>query len=95
MLIHKLLFCHLPFIRCKQIIFKGLSWRLDCICHTEVNILILEVRGAKELPSFWVGGVTHTVAPTVKISVYVSIIDVMLRPAQKRSGTISLGSVGI
>jgi len=60
-----------------------------------VNILIPEVRGAKELPSFWVGGVTHTAAPTVKISVYVSLIDVMLRPAQKRSGTISLGSVGI
>jgi len=43
-----------------------LSWRLGCICHTEVNILILEARGAKELPSFWVGGVTHTVALTVK-----------------------------
>jgi hypothetical protein len=66
MVIHKLLFCHLPFIRCKKIIFKGLSWRLGFICRTEVNILILEARGAKELPSFWVGGVTHTVALTVK-----------------------------
>jgi len=64
--IHKLLFCHLPFIRCKKIIFKGLSWRLGFICRTEVNILILEARGAKELPSFWVGGATHTVALIVK-----------------------------
>jgi hypothetical protein len=61
-----------------------------------VNILILEARGAKELPSFWLGGVTHIVALTVKKnSVYVSLIDVMLRPAQKRSGTISLGSFEI
>lgn len=50
-----ILLCHLPFIRCKKLIFKGLSWRLGFICHTEVNILILEARGATELPSFWMG----------------------------------------
>jgi hypothetical protein len=56
-----------------------------------VKILIIEVRGEKEIKYFWVGGVNKNVDNKVKISVYVYIIDVMLRKEKKRSGKINMG----